>query len=236
MGTCSRTALQLTVLCLAMTAASIAADNGYLYVVHGVPGRDVAATLNPGWPVDISFNDDGCSIKGLVFASTSGPLSLPPGKIEIKISVADTLTPCSNPPLIDTTIGLLAGKNATAVIALNSSGAPSVVTFADNLDTVTAGDGRLIFAHAADAPALQFTVTELGVKDPTTHTYTVNPGKEIMVNLPVGTYAVTTTSGTTTISLGNLSVDNQAVNLVYIVGSAGNDSVGLINRLIRDVL
>lgn len=235
MKTCSRAALQLAVVCLALSAASFAADNAYLYIVHGIPGRDVAANLNPGLPIDVQLNDDVCYVKGLGFGSTSGPLTLPAGRLEVKISWANSLAPCTNPSVVDTKVTLSADKNVSAVVALDGSGAPSLVTFTDNLSTVTAGNGRLIIANAADAPALQLTLTQLGVKDPITHTYTANPGKEITVDLPVGSYSLQTTSGTTTTLLGNVIADNQSVDLTYIVGSASNNSVSLVTRVIRDV-
>jgi Domain of unknown function (DUF4397) len=235
MKTCSRAALQLAVVCLALSAASFAADNAYLYIVHGIPGRDVAANLNPGLPIDVQLNDDVCYVKGLGFGSTSGPLTLPAGKVEVKISLANSLAPCSNPSVVDTTVAVGADKNVSAVLALDGSGAPTLLSFVDNLDTVVVGEGRVVFAHAADAPALQLTLTQLGVKNPVAHTYTANPGKEVMVTLPVGTYSLQATTGTTTIPLDNVVAESQAVSLTYIVGSASNNSVGLVTRVIRDV-
>jgi hypothetical protein len=234
MKTCSRTALQLAALFLVMSVPSFAADNTYLYIVHGIPGRDIAATLNPGWPVDISLNGD-CYIRGLAFGSTTGPLTLPSGRVEIKIGAANSLLPCSEAPVIDSVLELAADKDITAVAALDGSGAPSLLTFADNLATVAAGEGRITLAHSADAPALRVTLTQLGTTTPITHTYTLNPGKEITVALPVGTYSLKATAGTTTIPLDNVVAENQAVNLTYLVGSAANNSVSLVTRIIRDV-
>jgi hypothetical protein len=235
MKICSRTTVQLTVLFLAMSAASFAADNAYLYVVHGIPGRDVSATLNPGLPVDVQLNDEICYVKGLVFGSTSGPLTLPVGKVEVKISLANSLMPCSNSPVIDTTLELSDDKNVSAVAALDGSGAPSLITFVDNLGTVAAGQGRLVLANAADAPALQLTLTQLGITKPITHIFTVSPGKEITVTVPVGTYSLQAMSGTTAIPLDNVVAENQSVSLIYVVGSESNNSVGLVTRVIRDV-
>jgi Domain of unknown function (DUF4397) len=235
MGTYTRTILQLTILCLAMSIASLAQDSAYLYVVHGITGRDVAATDNPNYPIDILLNNQVCAIKGLVFGATNPPLSLPAGKLDVKISLANTLSPCSNSPLIDDTVSLSANGNVSAVAALNGSGVPSLFTFTDSLAAVTAGDGRLIVAHAADAPGFKLTVTQLGVKDPITHTYTENPGKETTVNLPAGTYSLLATIGTTAVPLGNVGLSDQTVSLVYVVGTASNNSLTLVVRQIRDV-
>src|SRR5271165_2881293 len=108
----SRT-LQLTVLCLALCAAGFAASDASLYVVHGIPGRDVAATLNPSLPVDVLLNDDVCYFKGLIFGSSSGPLTLPAGNYDIKISSANSLAPCTNPVLAETSAVLSPGSATT---------------------------------------------------------------------------------------------------------------------------
>ncbi len=103
----SRTALQVTILCLTLSAVTFAADDAYLYVVHGIPRRDVAANLNPVLPVDVLLNDEVCYIKGLIFGSSSGPLTLPAGAYDVKISSANTLAPCTNSPMVDATVKFL---------------------------------------------------------------------------------------------------------------------------------
>ncbi len=110
------------------------------------------------------------------------------------------------------------------------------MTFADNLKAVPSGEGRFIFAHAADAPAVQLTLTQVGPeKNPKKRTFTVNPGQEVTAELPTGGYSLEVASGTTTLLLGTVIVDNQTVDLSYLVGEASNNSVSQITRLIRDV-
>ncbi len=82
--------LQLAALCLALGATSFAADNAYLYLIHGIPGRDIADNVNPGFPVDILV-DGNCLTRGLAFDSTSGPLTFAPGTYDIQISEANSL-------------------------------------------------------------------------------------------------------------------------------------------------
>ncbi len=88
-------------LCLALSASSFAAsnNNAYLYIVHGIPGRDVADNLNPGLPIDVLI-DGKCPVHGLTFGSTSGPLTIAAGTYDVQISTANTLAPCTNPELI----------------------------------------------------------------------------------------------------------------------------------------
>lgn len=238
MSAYSRTALQLTVLSLVLSAVSFAATgDASLYLVNGVPGRDVAAGINPGFPVDVLLNDEVCTVHGLAFASTSGPLTLPSAEYDVKVSPANTVAPCTNSPVAETTLKLGGGTATTLALALNSNSAPALLTFGDNLNPVPAGEGRIVIADAADAGTLQITLTQAVVKNPKTRTFTLSPGGEVTVELPVGFYTLQATSGgsTTLFVAGSASADNQSVDLVYIVGSANNSSAALITRLIRDV-
>lgn len=54
----TRVFLQLATLCFALAAYGFAADNAYLYIVHGIPGRDIADNLNPGFPIDVLINGE----------------------------------------------------------------------------------------------------------------------------------------------------------------------------------
>jgi len=237
----SRIALQLLALCLTLGAVGFAADatppDASLYVVHGIPGRVVSADVNPGFPVDVLLNDQVCTIHGLAFTGSIGPLTLPPGDYDIKISPANTLAPCTNSPQVETTVKLPAGGAATGALAL-SNGTPALLTFADNLKTVTAGQGRVIIANAADAGTLDLALTSLPItKTSKTRKFTLAPGAETTLELPIGGYSLVATAsgGTTPLVTGIVIFDNQSTELVYFVGSPTDNSVTLVTRLIRDV-
>jgi len=86
----NRAVLQLA-LWFALGACSFAANNAYLYVVHGIPGRDIADNLNPGLPIDILVNGESCLVRGLTFSNTSGPFTFSPGLYDVQIGWANTL-------------------------------------------------------------------------------------------------------------------------------------------------
>jgi hypothetical protein len=86
----TRVVLQLAALCFVLAAYGFAADDAYLYIVHGIPGRDISDNLNPGFPVDVLIAGESCMPRGLTFANTSGPLSFSPGTYEVQISNANT--------------------------------------------------------------------------------------------------------------------------------------------------
>ena len=54
----TRVVLQLAALSLALGASALAQNSAYLYVVHGIPGRDVATNLNPGLPIYVEYSNE----------------------------------------------------------------------------------------------------------------------------------------------------------------------------------
>lgn len=67
-----RLSFALALLCVVMSTAVFASDNASLYVVHGIPGRDISETTDPAFPVDILLNDEVCNVHGLTFGTISG--------------------------------------------------------------------------------------------------------------------------------------------------------------------
>lgn len=230
----TRVLVQLAALCFVLAAYGFAADNAYLYIVHGIPGRDVADNLNPGLPIDVLINGT-CLARGLSFGNTSGPLSFSAGTYNVEISDANSLAPCTNASLITSEVTLISGENMSAVAAI-SNGQPTLLQFTDNLSPVPLGDARFVFVQAADAAALQATLTQLDVKNPKTFTVTASVGKQQAVTVPEGTYLVqvAVAGSTTVLASEQITLANQSVVLTYAAGEQANTSVGLINRTVRD--
>jgi hypothetical protein len=226
--------LQLA-LWFALGASSFAANNAYLYLVHGIPGRDVADNLNPGFPIDILISGD-CLVRGLTFGNTSGPPSFSAGTYDVQISDANSLAPCTNPPVITSQVTLTSGASVSAVAAL-SGGQPTLLQFADNLSPVAPGNARFVFANAANAPALEATLTQVYVKNPKTFTLTADPDAQAIASVPAGTYLVqvVATGSATVLASEQIDLADQSATFTYAAGEAANNSVGLINRVVRDV-
>jgi hypothetical protein len=230
-----RFVLQLAAFFLALGASALASSNAYLYVVQGIPGRDIAEGLNPGLPLDVLL-DGECLIRGLTFDNTSGPLSLAGGTYDVQISESNSLAPCTNAALITSEVTLTAEQNVTAVAAI-SGGQPALEQFTDNLTPVTAGNARFVLVDSADAPALQATLTQLNVKTPQTFTVKAQPDAQAAIIVPAGDYQVQVTAvgSTAVLASEELGLANQSATFTYAAGEAANSSVGLINREIRDV-
>lgn len=230
----TRVVMQLATLLL-LGAFSFAADNAYLYIVQGIPGRDIADNVNPSLPIDVLIQGE-CTVRGLAFDTISGPLSFSPGTYDVQISEANTLAPCTNPALITSQVTLTAGQSVSAVAAI-SGGTPTLLPFTDNLSPVAPSYARFEFAQAADAPALQATLTQLFVKNPKTFTVTADPDTEKAISVPDGTYMVqiTAVGDATVLTSEQIDLSDQSATLTYAVGEAANNSVALVYRVIKGV-
>jgi Domain of unknown function (DUF4397) len=231
MKVCLRVVLSAA-LYLAVTSLAFGADDGFLFIVNGVPGRAITAYHDPSLPVDVLLNNTVCALRGADFGNVYGPLALPAGQYDIKISLANVFVPCSNPALSETSITVQAGRNTTAITALDQTGKPTLLTFSNNLSAVAANNSRIILSNAADAPQLQFTFQAGSQK----YTYDVNPGQKVVATIPAGAYDVAVeANGTVLVPSQPLPLPSMSAVLVYSVGSASNNSVVLVTKTIRDV-
>jgi Domain of unknown function (DUF4397) len=232
MKNCIRTIFALALLCAALSTASLASS---LYIVQGIPGRDYANLTDPAFPVDILLNGEVCYVHGLAFGTVSGPLTFDPGTYNIKVSVANTLAPCTNDPLIDRSVTIAPESGYSAVIALNSEGTPQMLLFHNTMTPVAANTARIVLEQAANAPTLQVTLTNTSTQK--TYSYTVNRGGILSETLPSGFYTITIAQGATTLVAATpLTLDSQSATLLYTLGQSANNTVVLESKTLRDVI
>lgn len=230
-----RYTLALALLCAALTTAMSASENAYMYLVHGIPGRDYSTATDPQFPVDVLINDETCNVRGLTYGAIQGPLTFVPGTYDVKISVANSLAPCSNAPIVDSSVTLDAGKTVSAVFSLNDSGAPALSTFTNNLSAINANNARVLFALAADSSTVQLILENTTTKKQ--YTYSVKSGVLLIATLPSGNYTVEVNQGTTTL-VPSISVDlsSQSATLLFGTGEASNNTVNLQIKTVKDVI
>jgi len=232
----TRVISQLAALLLILGAFSFASDDAYLYIVHGIPGRDIADNLNPGFPIDILVNGKSCLVRGLTFGNSSGPYTLAAATYDVQISMANTLSPCTNAVLIDSQVTLTPGENLSAVATINST-QPVLLQLSADLGPVAPGNGRYVLIDSADAPALQATLTQVGVKSPQAFTISATPGAQTAIGVPAGDYLVqiTAVGSTTVLTSQQIDLADQSVTLSYATGEELNNTVELVDRVVRDV-
>ncbi|MGD8726622.1 MAG: hypothetical protein PVH40_03200, partial [Gemmatimonadales bacterium] len=86
-------------------------SDAMVYVVHGINGSDLG--LGEMLPVDVEVSGS-CVLEGFEFRDIAGPLPLPEGSYDIKVRLADEMSPCSGGVAIDAPgVGVTAGLNAS---------------------------------------------------------------------------------------------------------------------------
>jgi hypothetical protein len=232
MKNCIRFTFALCLLCAILSTAGTASS---MYIVQGIAGRNYAVHTDPAFPVDVLLNDSVCYVHGLPFGNIQGPLTFEPGTYNIKVSIANSLAPCTNSPLIDRSVTIEPEKDTSAVITLDDNGIPELLTFTNNLSAVADGNARLLFALAANSPAVQVVLQNTSTKK--TYAYTVSPDSLLDAAVPAGLYSVEIKQGAATLAGdGTLYLDSQSVTLLYALGQASSNTVVLENRTLRDVI
>jgi hypothetical protein len=108
------------------------------------------------------------------------------------------------------------------------------LTFENNLSPVPANMARVLFANAADSPAVQVILQNTTTKK--LYTYAVNREALLDVNLPAGSYTAEINEGTSTLVPSTfLNLYAQSATLLYAVGQVKNHTVILETKSLRDV-
>jgi len=222
---------------LSAAPVAFAQTDASFVVVHGIPGRDVAATLDPALPVDVLVGGKYCLLQGLTFGSIAGPFDVPAGSYTVAISLANPISPCSNSPVITATVDLKAGEFGSIVAALSTSGAPTAEVYPIDVTPVGAGNQRFITAHAANAP--EVSIEAVSTKQKETLKFKLKPGKENESTAPTrSAFEVTATPVGTKTVIGPVLVQaggDQSVVLLYAVGNASSGSVTILSKTLPDV-
>jgi hypothetical protein len=195
---------------LAVPAAAAPGD-AQLSVVHGVPGL----------VVDV-YVDGAEVIPDFEFETVAGPLTVASGTHEVEVFV-DGSDPMMDAPALEATVELPPGANVTAVAHLDEAGSPTLSVYVNDTSFTTAGQGRVVVRHTAEAPAVDVLVNG-GVA----FAGLANPD-EAQADLAPGTYDVTlNAAGTDTQAFPAtgavpLGVTANASVIVYAIGSLGTD-------------
>ena len=126
MKTGKKTAGLILVFFLLVTSAYGDSSNALVYVIHGIAGQDLG--LAPALPVDVAV-DGGCILEGFTYGQVAGPLELPAGTYNIKISLANTTNPCNNTPVIEADVPFDAGETAVVIAHLAEDGISTATKF-----------------------------------------------------------------------------------------------------------
>lgn len=222
-------------LALGLTHGTAAAQSQApsLLFVHGIVGTDLGGGFLPSLPINVQIGSI-CLRQTLSFGETVGPLPVPVGTLPITVSLANIAFPCTNAPLLTLKQSFSANTTLAIVAAETPSGPKLLPVGLTALNSVPAGQARALAVHAANAPAVDVTLTESGGR--TTTIANLAPGGEgAVVAQPFTPYAVTVApAGSTTPVAGpiGVSADNRALEALFVVGSAADNTVTVIRKAI----
>ncbi len=210
-----------------------AADTTF-YVVHGIPGRDVGPQIDPRLPVDVRVNGEICLVQGLVFGEIAGPFTVPAGRYGVEVSLANTVAPCSNEPVIEGEVRVAGDRFNSVVAALDPEGAPTAYVFRADAKALRDGRTRLVANHAAAAPPVKIVVDgKVAIRNlaPGNSEAAVVPSEPGAVQLEVQPQG----SSETVLGPAAVPTPSQSVVLGFVVGSAASGSLALIQKVIPGI-
>ncbi len=202
-------ALLLSAALLAIPAAAMAqTGEGTVTVVHGVPGLEVDVYVN-----------DALTLEGFTYGTVTDPLTLPAGDYVIDIRAAGA-DPASD-PVLNQTVTLPAGANATIEANLDGEGNPKISVWVNDISSIAAGNGRVTVRHTAAAPNV-----DVLANDGALFTNVAN-GAEGVADVPAGTYQVKVTAAgdASTVVLDTpLEIPEGTNVIVYAIGDLAGDT------------
>ena len=198
----------------ATAASAAAAENGTVYVVHGVPGLTVDVYVN-----------GKAALTGFKPGQVAGPLSLAPGSYDVAVRKAGEAATAA--PAIDKRVTLPAGANVSLVAHLSAAGTPTLTPFANPVGGLANGKARLVVRHTAAAPA----VDVLAGGEPV-FTGLTNPGQRTADLAPGQVSAAVALAGTTkpVIGAADLTLKAGQSTVVYAIGSAKDSTLQFVTQ------
>jgi hypothetical protein len=142
-------AVAAMLLAVAGTGSAFSAD---VYIVHGIPGQDLG--MDPALPVDVNVLGVGCALQGFRFGSIAGPISLPAGKYDIEVRLANPSAPCTGALAFPASVYLSVADNASVVAHLTEQGTPTLTKFINDVRSILSSDARVSVRHGAALPAV----------------------------------------------------------------------------------
>ena len=149
-------------------AGAVHAADTTFYVVHGINGDDF--DLDRELPVDVWVSGLGCALPNFQFGQRVGPVTVPAGEYDIRISLADGNDPCEGTAVISLPgVALQENANVTLIAhrtAVGTEGAGDLLGlgvtasgFPNDFSTTAPGTARVIAHHTAYAPTVDVIVS-----------------------------------------------------------------------------
>ncbi len=135
-------------------------------------------------------------------------------------------------PVVAGTIRVRAGDDLSAVVHADASGGPTLSTFSNVIQRLPAGDARLVVRHTAASRPVGVLLDGRMLDG------RVRPGNEKARELRSGRHRIAVTRVGTNQPLvppTDVEFDEGTATVLYLIGSAPDDSLGWIAQTVRDV-
>ncbi len=196
-------------------STSYAADDAKIYIVQGLPGRNL----------DVSV--DGKEVaSGVKTAAVAGPFTVKAGTRTVTFSDGGDV-------VLKESFSVKGKSNWDIVAHLPESSAdkPAVTVFRNDLAVVPQGKASLVVAHTATVPPADIQVNGDVLFE------NIGNGEALELTVPVATYevAIVPTGETEPVVLGplELTVTGGAVNRVYAIGDPGKKTMNVAVHVIK---
>jgi hypothetical protein len=212
----------------ALLVAAASASASPAYVVHGIPGVDLGA--DPALPVDIKV-DGACTLEGAEFGQVAGPVELPAGPKQIRMSLADATAPCDGAPAVTARVDVSIAETAILIAHLDQNGAPTVSRFTADAGPTDPHNGRLAVVHTARAPAVDLDISRVGREHPIATIEDLRPGDASFgADLPARMYdiAVAAAGEEDPLAVVPFTLEAGISYVVFAVGSLANQTFAVI--------
>jgi Domain of unknown function (DUF4397) len=188
---------------------SYAANDTEIYIVQGVPGKDL----------DVSIDGESV-VEDVKTAKVEGPFKVEPGSRKVTFSENGTT-------VLENTFSIKEGGKADIVAHLPESptGDPLVTVYKYDADEVAKGKARLIVSHVAAVPPADIVVNGQVLFA------NIANGESLELVVPVATYKVSIVPSEKKepVFFGpvSLTVEGGAINRVYAIGDPGKKTMNV---------
>jgi hypothetical protein len=166
-------------------------------------------------------------LEGFAPERATEPMKMAPGTHRIDLRMADE--PADSKPAVTKKFKVPDTGRLTAIAHWTGVDDCIITVYNESGATVTAGAGRLITRHAAATDDVRLTVDERPLDR------TLSPASQLKDAVQPGTHTLAVkdaTSNTTLVSGSRVPVPEGVARVVYLVGTAKDDSLGLLTQTV----
>lgn len=197
-------------------AASAEPGGAVLTVVHGVRGLVADVRI-----------DGARVLSGFAVERITDPLPLAAGSHHLQVWTTGAAP--TGKPVLDTTIKVTAGEQATAALGVAPGGRPTVTVYDDKTLLPTPGSTALAVRGLADAPNVEV------LANARTLAQALRPGGQGLLQVSAGTYSVSAAGVGSGVIVPpqDVPVATGRAVVLYLIGSQSQGTLGWVAQTVR---